>query len=482
MSNLHLQFAEFIELTGLCIEDCITLHRSFVENHLLRNVNAEDEANVIHLIEQEVLDDAGLVRPLYALFVIDSYYKSPESRVWDLASLQKQIYERDWVNWKNAICGKRNSREDLFIALTNVLLYATIFGRWESSDTLPEPLSEDCKIIFKATMMYSTDYKVKYFKLLTGKCLTVNGKPALGRLTPDMVGEYYVLRRLASFDTNTLHNWATLMAFHLMECKDFFIRAIQDFGNHTSFIKTFLNIFCIISNSLKPDDNESQKAFAIILETLFRNYKGNEDDQIFERISCIISHYIAKNENHCVYAAELALLFHENRPHIGSEKRMRHFNRLEMLHRKWPESRKITSSYISFLGDIVASQISAHEPGYSNIYIKKFENLSDLAESSDHDIKKSFIPVLIKAIERSISVHDWDRFFLYEDNFLKKVLVQCDDELALDFLSKFDSVITLLAKERRDLFASDKLNLNSDERELNTPGGNRQLDRATPTP
>lgn len=452
--NDHLYLNEFIELAGLSIEECTALHKAFAENHLQRDVTTEDETNVKHLIEQEVLSDIGLARPLYALFVIDSYYKSPESRAWDLESLQKQIYERDWVNWKTAICGKRNRREDLFIALTNLLLYATIFGRWESCITLPEPLSADCETIFDAARVYPTDYKVKYFKLLTGKSVIINDEPALVRLTPDMVGEYYVLRRFASFDNNTLRSWAELIASHLVDCKDFFIRAIQDFGNHKSFINVFLKLFRIISELLKPDSEEAHKAFASILETLFRNYKGNEDDQLFKDISGMIIHYIAENENHCVYAAELALLFHENRPHIGNEKRMEHFERVEVLYNKWPESHKIASSYISFLGDIAASKIGAHVPGHSDPYIMKFEELVDLAKSPVYVLKKSFVPVLIKLIERASSVHDWNRSALFEESFLKKVMYRFDDALALDCISRYDSVIASLAKERANLLSS----------------------------
>ena len=464
--NDHLYLNEFIELAGLSLDDCSTLHKAFAENHLRKEVTIADEANVKHLIEQEALDDSGLARPLYALFVIDSYYKSPGSRAWDLETLQKQIYERDWANWKTAICGKRSRREDLFVALTNLLLYATIFGRWESCVTLPNPLSADCKTVFDAMRAYSTDYKTKYFKLLTGKSVIVDDEPALVRLTPDMVGEYYVLRRLVSFDDNTLHNWAALMASQLVECRDFFVRAIQDFGNHEVFIKFLLKLFRVISELVKPDNEEVRKTFAFLLETIFRNYKGNEDDQIFEDIFGMISQYITKNKNHCVYAAELALLFHENIPHIGNEKRMKHFARVEILYNKWPESRKLASSYISFLGDIAASKIGAYTPGYSDPYIQKFGDLSELAETSDHAIRKAFIPVLIKTIVRAISVHDWNRCALFEEEFLKKVMRQYDDELALDFINRFDSVIISLAKERRSLFPSDEMERTSIEQQL----------------
>lgn len=231
--NDHLFLNEFIDLCGLTIEDCTSLHIAYATNYLKRNITVKDESNIKQLIEQEVLDEDGLARPLYALFVIDLYYRNSDVRSWDLESLQEQIYLRDWVKWKTEICGKRNKRENVFIALTNLLLYATIFNKWESSITLPEPLDIDCKIVFNAANAYATDYKSK--------------------------------------------------------------------------------------------------------------------------------------------------------------------------------------------------------------------------KSTDYVIKKAFIPVLIKAIERANSVHDWKRSTFLEDFFLKEVMEQCGDELALDCISKFDSVIISLTKQRADL-------------------------------
>lgn len=449
--NDHLFLNEFIDLCGLTIEDCSSLHIAYATNHLKRNITLKDESNIKQLIEQEVLDEDGLARPLYALFVIDLYYRNPDVRSWDLDSIQEQIYLRDWVKWKTEICGKRNKRENVFIALTNLLLYATIFNKWESSITLPEPLDKDCKIVFNAANAYATDYKSKWFKILTGKNVFFNGESVLVRLTPDVVGEYYALKRLSSFDKSTLHSWATLMTAQLVDCREFFIRAIQDFGNNKTFIEIFLKIFRVMSELIAKDDNDTHKAFASILETFFRNYKGNEDDRIFQNISDVINQYTEDNKNNCAYAAELTLLFHENRPHIGFSRRVEHFECIEPLYNRWPESRKIASAYISFLGDIAASGIGANAPAYSDSYITKFEKLLNLAKSTDYVIKKAFIPVLIKAIERADSVHDWKRSTFMEDFFLKEVMEQCGDELALDCIGKFDSVIISLAKQRADL-------------------------------
>ena len=71
--NDHLFLNEFIDLCGLTIEDCTSLHIAYAANHLKRNITLKDESNIKQLIEQEVLDEDGLARPLYVLFVIDCY-------------------------------------------------------------------------------------------------------------------------------------------------------------------------------------------------------------------------------------------------------------------------------------------------------------------------------------------------------------------------------------------------------------------------
>ena len=447
--NDHLYFREFMDLTGLSIEGCIDLHKSFVENYMLREITEKEVTAVTQLIEQEILDDDGFVRPLYALFVIDSYYKTPKSHEWDVESLQKQIYTRDWNNWKSQICGKNNNHEKFFKSLTNLLLYTTVFGKWESGCTLPQPLSSDCETVFETMQGYATsDYLCNCFKLLTGNNCIINDKPVLMPLAPDMVGEYYVLRRLQTFDDCTLHSWAILMASNLVNCKDFFVRAIQDFGSHKSFVNIFLKIFYKISVEIDVINNEIAKTFAFLLETLYRKFKGNVDDNLFKSITDIIRHYVEENRNKCVYAAELSLIFHENRPHIGIRNRIAHFKKIESLYEEWPASIKIASVYIGFLGDIVAFIIGSDAAKSNDDYIEKFEMLLSLAESSDTNIKKAFISVLNKIIQRSISMSDWDRATHFMDDFLKKVMKDYDDELAMDFINEFDSVIISISKEK----------------------------------
>ena len=457
---------DFLNLSGLSIEECNNLHKAYVENYLLRGVFEKDQKIVQELIESEVLDDEGFARPLYVLFVIDSYYNESKSRIWDLDSLQKQIYERDWNNWKKEISGKTFRREKVFISFTNVLVYTTIFGRWESGVILPAPLSEDCKSINDVALLYSTDYKSKCFKLLTGKNTVEHGIPVLERLTPDMVGEYYVLKRLSVFDDETLHNWASLMSVNLVDCKDFFLRAIQDFGNHSSFSFLFLKLLMLFTQMIADCCEETHKVFTAILETFFRKLNGSGNDQVLRELRGLIMEYVEKYKNDHVCAAEISLLLHENKPHTGTRTKISHYAEIEILYTRWPDSPMILSAYISFLGDIVASKIGAHAPGYSDVYIQKFLDLSVWTDSKDSEIQKAFIPVLLKIIERADDVYDWDRSSKFEGLFLKNVIEHCSDELMMDCIGKYDSIIIELAKEKRKIMDTNNAGLRSDNDEI----------------
>lgn len=359
--------------------------------------------------------------------------------------MQSQIYERDWNNWREEIDA---IHENVFLSFSNVLIYATIFGRWQSDITLPEPIYADCKLINTTALKYSTDYKSNCFRILTGRTCIEYGTSILTCLTPDMIGEYYVMKRLSVFDNETLSKWATLISNQLVNGKDFWVRAIQDFSNHEDFVFTFLKLLNIISQKVANCNEETHKAFSFILETFFRNYKGNEDDKIYREILSLLNRYVGEHMNTYESAAELALLFHINKPHMGSITRIRHLKRIEPLYSKWPNSHKIVSTYISFLGDIVASRIGAHSPGYKDLYIEKFIKLLFWADSTDYEIQKAFITVLLKNIERADKVYDWDKSSLFEDDFLKTVIKNCSDELLIDCIEKYDSVIISLAIEK----------------------------------
>lgn len=452
----YLFLNEFIELEGLTLEDCRMIHLAYATNYLKRKVSLMDEENVTQLIRKVVMDEDSRIRPLYALFVIDLYYRNPNARSWNLASLQEQIYIRDWNAWKIEISGKRNKREDVFIALMNLLGYAIIWGKWESNTILPKPLSKDCETVNKAALAYAKDYKSKWFKTLTGKSVRKNGAPVLLQLTPDIVGEYFAIKRLSSFDDSTLGEWASLMTAQIADCKDFFIRAIQDFGNDEAFINFFLKLFEVMAGFIPNGDIERHRVFASILESLFRNYKGNEKDNIYQNIRETISCYIQLNMDSSVDAAELELLFHENKPHIGCDSRLDHLRSIELLYRRWPESPKITSAYISFLGDVVASRIGANEPGYIDPYIIQFEETLEQFEAPDYVIKKALIPVLVKIIKRANSVGDWRRSRAYEKRYLEKAVNQGEDDLVLDCINRFDFAIIALAKQHADMVRDDK--------------------------
>lgn len=439
----HLFGRDFINLQGLSRENCAALYGSFTDNHLHIRATEADRTRVLDLIDRAVTDEDHLVRPLYALFVMDLYHSNPHAKKWDLPYLQKQIYDRDKERWR----GELND-EDLFRALLNLLLYATIFDGWESDQPLPPPLADDCRTIFDAARISPSDCKATWFKMLTGHVVRRNGTPVLPRLTPDMVGEFFVLNELDALDAYTRRQWELLILARFADCREFFIRAIQDFGNEETYIDVFRKLFDDMIGLLENGDETAHRVFSSILETFYRNYKGNEKDHIFTGISATLEKYIERYRDLSVSAAELELLFHENRPGIGREKRLEHFTAIEPLHTRWPGSRRIASRYIDFLGALAAGSLSAHEAGYQDEYIKQFIALHGWIADPDEEIRRAFLPALIAVIQSANGIMDWDTARHLEEDFLRKIMADCSEELCLDFISRFDQLIIDLARQR----------------------------------
>lgn len=439
----HLFGKDFINLLGLSRQDCALLYKSFTDNHLHVRSTEADQTKVLDLIKRVVMDDDDLVRPLYALFVMDLYHRNPNTKKWDLPDLQKQIYDRDKERWRVEI-----NNEELFRALLNLLLYATMFDGWESDQPLQAPLSDDCQTVFDAARVGTFDCKVKWFKMLTGHVIRRGGTLVLPRLTPDMVGEFYVLNELDSLDVQTRRQWESLIIARFADCKEFFVRALQDFGNEETYIDIFRKLFDEIIDLLADGDDRAHQVFSSILETFYNNYKGNVDDQIFIDIRTTLKNYISRYRDQYVSAAELELLFHENRPGIGREARLEHFSKVCALHAKWPRSKRITSRYIDFLGELAAGSISAHKAGYQDEYIQQFNALHRWVAVPDEEIKSAFLPSLIAMIQAANGIMDWELAMHLEGDFLRVVMAECPEELLLDFISRFDLLIIDLARQR----------------------------------
>ncbi len=441
---------DFINLQGLTLEDCVSLHSDFVIMHLKRNcVKRQDEIQVLKLIEQSVMGEDGCVRPLYALFVMDLYYsRKPGDKRWNLEDMQKQIYERDRIRWKKSLKDGDWEYRSLFPALMNLLLYATIFGGWKSNLTMPPPLRKDCGVVFDAVAISASDPRSKWFTMLTGQEVYSDGTPVLTRLTPDMVGEYFALKQLASLNDTAIHCWADLMIKRLGDCKEFFVRAIQDFGNDAELVNVLIQLFMEMIELLSDSHEAVHLIFSSILEFFYTNYKGDEKDPIFGRIKDVLIQYVEKFSDRYACAAELDMVFHVADPCDKTEERIHHFERIEKLYDHWPDSGKIASRYISLLGDIVASKIGAGVLGQCNPYIDKFDALAVLVNSSDEWIKNAFVPALIKIIKAANNAMDWAMASRMEDVFLRSVMAECSDELMLDCINQFDSAIIELARQR----------------------------------
>ena len=435
---------DFINLRGLSRTDCDALYTAFTSNHLHIHPSESAKEYVLNLIDETVRDEDGFVRPLYALFVMDLYHGNPETKQWTLEKMQQQIYQRDKERWRSEI-----NNESLFIALLNLLLYATIFDHWDSGQLLAPPLDRDCHVVFDAARTGDGNQKAKWFKMLTGHIEWRRSKPVLTRLTPDMVGEFYALNELHSLDAATQRQWLHLILSRFSECREFFIRAIQDFGNNQDHVEIFLDIFEQMIPLLAGYDEDAHYIFASILEVFYTNFTDEEDPLCCD-IEKLLHRYINTYRSKSVYAAELELLFHKNiRDAHGS-----HTQILEELYAQWPDSEKIASRLIRFRGEILARQIRSQPEGQHRAFTSEFDLLRRWAGCSADEIKRALIPALIHIIKSANFIQDWETAAYVEDELLRSVMDQCTEEFLLDFICLYDSVIIESASRRTKVLST----------------------------
>ena len=432
----HLFLKDFINLQGLSQSDCTSLYYAFVSNHLKMELSEIDRKSVLELIDSSVRDEDGFVRPLYALFVMDLYHRNPNTNHLTLQQLHSQVYQRDKERWRSEL-----NNDNLFIALLNLLLYATIFDHWESSQILPPPLDQDCYTVNTTARTLGADQKSAWFKMLTGHIEWRQGKQVLTRLTPDMVGEYYALNELDNLDDWTQQQWLHLIISRLADCREFFIRAIQDFGNNEDQVKIFLKLFHQMIPLLEECDEKTHRIFASILEVFYTNFRGEKTWKVKDLLNCYIKH----NRSQYVAAAELELIIHENDPSV---KPVDLESIIRNLYTQWPDSEKIASRYITLEGNRLAHQIRSQNPCLHQDMADIFALLRKWAPCPAYEMKYALIPALVKIIKASNFVLDWDTALYVEKELLRVVMDQCSEEFLLVFICCYDSILIELASKR----------------------------------
>jgi len=369
------------------------------------------KVDVLEFVEKSLLAVKGFyleVTPLYILFVTDAALNGKAFRDWNIEQLMQYVYERDYSIWS-----KRIKEKELLVALMEILIYTTIVKEWEIGKPLSGPLKEFEKVINEYRMKEINDPAYEWIHVLTGRISDKRFVPIMSALEPDLVGEYYVLKRFKSRSDEEIEYWCKIILDNPLACKEFFMRCIQDYGKE--FWDVLLKIFSsmnIVLDIIEGAMLEKQiQAVAFLWLQYYRNVLPTRSIEPRDRIK----EFCERWSGHSQEAAELyTIVFFKDEEIRGSQKKKK-FVILEKLCKKWPDSRVIADVYVNLLAALVEYCYGSGYPEKGNEYVRLLQAMIDKWGTYDEEVAIScahaleeIIPLQYEAGSKEQVVHSID--------------------------------------------------------------------------
>lgn len=342
---------EFLALTGIKAKDCKQLVDAYCNAFPNLSLSDSERTLILSYITTDLSDPLSKVEPLYVLFSVDAFLQEKKLNHWNKKELLKRVLLRNHDKWKQDITDK-----ELLSALLDMLRYATIVGEWDPDKKVPRHLQQAAHTLCMLIERDPSNAIAGYFITLTGKCVFRDLHYILPSLSPDIVGEYFVLEYLNKLTVFSRDGWISFFATHFAACKDFFLRSIQNYGDDECFGHTIVKLFAQILAYIEREEAQDEPLFKMITSILgsyYSNLKGSSDPSIFNELIRLIDTYSELNQNRYQCWAELIAFRYRNTSYRLYHWRLDHFALVSSLYHNWPESTIIAREYVSYLGNLI---------------------------------------------------------------------------------------------------------------------------------
>lgn len=362
---------QYLPLYYPCMLTLKSLQYESYRNIMDSYANAIDKENLSEKRKREIMDYVSFtshnlnnnifqVTPLYILFVTDAALNGKSFRNWDLEKLMQYVYVRDRIIWEKRICEKK-----LLHALLDILIFTTVVKEWEFGKYNIEKLENLETVINEYRVREVVDPIYDWIHILTGKLCDDNTLPIMYSLEPDLVGEYFVLKRLETFDYKKIKQWSSIFLDDTFACREFFERCIQDYGK--VFGATLVEILLKMSEELnEKKSNDMLKEQVKTVSFLWLQYYEKVLPLYTIESKNGIRQFCEKWKFYSQDAAELYTIVFCEKVSIKGRQKKKIFIELEKLYNQWSNSVIISRVYLELLASLV-------EYSYGSGYILKGE-------------------------------------------------------------------------------------------------------------
>lgn len=379
------------------------------------------------------LTTKGLDQPLYILVAIESYLLRPN--IWfekfDTTNIYQFIYERDCRSWSGRI-----AVSEVYVAIKKMYAYATILGEWDRNEDTPCFLSSNVKTLSNYASVRSDDAYAKWFSILSR---TSNDGWVLYKHTPDLIGEYFVLKVFADLSFDELKEW---MKFILMNepAKEYIERIINDYGDNDSLSKIVERILIACIEAM--DGKQENKTAALIVNKYLKDYPLDVTKRVRKKLC----------DNYDKIRGELCW----KEVYIDNVLAVHNIQTISFIQWCYPQlmdfckkcklldSDLLSSRTITALGELIRYSIAEYSSASSERnkrtlleYVKEYLSIKKKVNANSDSVRESIISAESRMIEAIISMSEKSKVKEIKD---------------------FEKTLTDSFKDQKDLLKKDNAN------------------------
>lgn len=239
--NVYYKGHKFLNVSMLSMEECIDLANQYSNYSKNRPLTDEEIKRISASIKANL--NATDYRPLFILLItIVSLSRRHSSGVMNWIEICDYVYEKDNKELKTLV-----PDSDIRLSLNNLIMFSTVFGN-TLMDKQHSFIGSDASKVLDYLLKNDKEF-LELSKEMTGRYTDIDGKYMLYPKTPDIIGEYYVLKRMRN-NAFPIGEWSDYIVKNLDESKAFWLRAINDFAPNADFDVVFCRLF---NNILKNE-------------------------------------------------------------------------------------------------------------------------------------------------------------------------------------------------------------------------------------
>ena len=235
--NVYYKKHNFLDVSMLSMEECIDLANQYSYYYQNRPLTEKEKERISASIKANL--NSANYRPLFILLItIVSLSRRHSSGVMNWIEICDYAYEKDNKELKKLI-----PDNDIRLSLSKLIMFSTVFGK-TLMDKQHSFVGSEASNVLDYLLKNDKDF-LDLSKEMTGRYTDSDGKYMLYPKTPDIIGEYYVLKRMRN-NAFPLGEWSDYIVKNLDESKSFWLRAINDFAPNADFDVVFCRLFSSI--------------------------------------------------------------------------------------------------------------------------------------------------------------------------------------------------------------------------------------------